>query len=505
MSHIIRDSFDFYSAVADAGQNYWDMVSTAAQFTLSNVTRFGVGQSMAWTGTSGIGLLAKVYATNEATNFVAFSLNISATFTTTALGFGLRWIDGATVQCSLYWLGDGSIRFYRGDGTSGTLLATFTSAWSVAAWTQYQVQVIISSTVGEVHIRKNGNTADDFAATGLNNRSTANNYANKMDLGNFNSSTSAWNLDDIWVFSGNAGGTPNTWIGDVRAVQCMPNSDSSIQFTRNSNNVAIAQALTGNSVGVSANTQQTISVFQGRSGTLGSASLTFQSASTGHAVMGIFDGTGSGGGPGALIATSNVVTNPVIGANTFTFATPPTLTNGATYYVALLGDVTLNIVLGPSSMNLMTSYTRSQTYGSGYSNPFSATGSTSFRPATLTLNITVAANYASVNELEQDGAISYVGDSVVGDKDLYATTGLSTTPSSILGVSLRGFVAKSDAGARSGQMTMTSGATALDGPALVLSTTFQNLVMVQDTDPATGLAWTATGVNNLLIGQKVQA
>jgi len=68
-----------------------------------------------------------------------------------------------------------------------------------------------------------------------------------------------------------------------------------------------------------------------------------------------------------------------------------------------------------------------------------------------------------------------------------------------------GMSARPAAGVRSGALTMKSRATSQDSTTVVLSTTNSNLVMVQDTDPNTGLPWTPAAINALDAGPKVAA
>jgi hypothetical protein len=115
-------------------------------------------------------------------------------------------------------------------------------------------------------------------------------------------------------------------------------------------------------------------------------------------------------------------------------------------------------------------------------------------------------NYLMVNELIEDGDTSYVYSATPGDKDLYGVQAVPTTPtpvSSIVGLTVRGYARKTDSGTRTLAMTMSSAGTPADGPTTNLSTTYQNVELIQDTDPDTSAPWVVADVNALLIGQKV--
>jgi hypothetical protein len=114
-----------------------------------------------------------------------------------------------------------------------------------------------------------------------------------------------------------------------------------------------------------------------------------------------------------------------------------------------------------------------------------------------------ATNFSQVSEAHQDGATSYVFDSTVGDADFYAIAPIGVTPASVIAVTTRGFVQKSDAGSRSGAVQLRSGGTTVASPTTALGTTFGWLWRVDQTDPATGAAWTPAGVNSVQIGPTV--
>lgn len=114
-------------------------------------------------------------------------------------------------------------------------------------------------------------------------------------------------------------------------------------------------------------------------------------------------------------------------------------------------------------------------------------------------------NYTLVNEAHEDGATSYVFSANLNDADFYGIAALAGTPASTIAVTTRGFVEKSDAGTRSGAVQLKSGATTVTSTSTALSTSWGWLWRTDTTDPATGAAWTATGVNNATIGPVVTA
>ena len=95
-------------------------------------------------------------------------------------------------------------------------------------------------------------------------------------------------------------------------------------------------------------------------------------------------------------------------------------------------------------------------------------------------------------------------DSTVGHTEFYNIAPLAYVPVSIVAVQTRAFALKSDAGARTLGIQMKSG-TIVSTASLALSTTAQQITRVDALDPNTGVAWTASGVNAILVGPSLVA
>jgi hypothetical protein len=115
-------------------------------------------------------------------------------------------------------------------------------------------------------------------------------------------------------------------------------------------------------------------------------------------------------------------------------------------------------------------------------------------------------NYQAVDEAVENGDTDYVSSATVGQKDTYALGNLSSTPSAIRGVKPVVIARKDDVGTATVAPVVRSGGTDYDQTSTGLSTSYAPLAAsVLDVDPATGVAWTATGVNALQVGQKLVA
>jgi hypothetical protein len=116
---------------------------------------------------------------------------------------------------------------------------------------------------------------------------------------------------------------------------------------------------------------------------------------------------------------------------------------------------------------------------------------------------TGATNFSCVDETLQNGATDYVFSANVNDADFYTIAPIAVTPVSVVAVTTRGFLQKSDAGTRGAQVQMKSGAVTVGSTPTLLSSSFGWLWRTDTLNPATGLAWAAAEVNNIQCGPKV--
>jgi len=205
---------------------------------------------------------------------------------------------------------------------------------------------------------------------------------------------------------------------------------------------------------------------------------------------------------GPSLGSATPIANPVSGNNTFTFSTPVAVVKGTQYHIAFIADQTTGVYAVTSGG--ATGWNASQSYAAF---PTSSPGSTGASNAPIfTVSITLtASNNSFVNEAQQDGAATYVYDSTVGDADFYGIGSIAVTPASVVAVTTRGFLQKSDAGSRSGAVQLRSGSSTVSSGSATLSTTWAWMWRTDTVDPATGAAWTPTGVNNVNIGPTVTA
>lgn len=111
-------------------------------------------------------------------------------------------------------------------------------------------------------------------------------------------------------------------------------------------------------------------------------------------------------------------------------------------------------------------------------------------------------NFSRVNDSVVDGDGSYVQTASTNVRDLYSGTALSSSPSSIYGLTIVGFAEKTDAITRQLYLSGRSGSTDSDGAAFNLAASYGRFDRILNVDPNTSAAWTTSGVNNLLYGPK---
>lgn len=111
-------------------------------------------------------------------------------------------------------------------------------------------------------------------------------------------------------------------------------------------------------------------------------------------------------------------------------------------------------------------------------------------------------NYLLVDEHPPSGT-DYVGSSTPGQKDTYTLANLPAGVSAVYGVQITGSMAKNDASLGQARYVLRSGGTDYGGTTRVLTTSFITYSELYETDPATGVAWTPSGVNNMESGMEV--
>jgi hypothetical protein len=497
------DGFDLYAAPADAniGGSYWDGGSNNFSIVAG---RFSGSRAVQVTTISiTTPFLLKNSGANDTVHKFTIAIQQTVALSGTNPGTWLTLSDGATAQCSVVFRSDGAILLTAG-ASNGTTLATYTSAiTAINTWYGFEIEVVVSNTAGSMTVRKNGNPSNDFAsATNLDTAQTANNYANRLGLGNGQTSLTQQVDDLLW----RSDASSMSWVGDVRCYTRMPVSDASVQWTPSGAVVPMAAfpGSTNASVGFGANAFY-LPFTPPCDGTIASLSLQCVAAATANFKCSLY--ASAAGAPTTVLGSANIVTNPGIGTVTFTFSTPVTVSRGVTYYAAFRGDASSGAWAYSTTAPAggYVTFTSTVTYAAfPVANPSGLTTGNNYL-TTVNITPTAAVNAPMVADTMQDAAVTYVSSSTVGQTDLYGIAPISGTPTGIIAVTTRALVQKSDAGTRNVALRLRSGATDVTGTSTALNTSWGWIFRTDTTDPATGAAWTPTGVNNLIIGETVTA
>jgi hypothetical protein len=112
-------------------------------------------------------------------------------------------------------------------------------------------------------------------------------------------------------------------------------------------------------------------------------------------------------------------------------------------------------------------------------------------------------NYACVDDVTPNDDTDYVSSSTVGQKDTYVMSNLTGNAAAIAGIQSDLLHRKDDAGSRTVAAVIRSGGADYDGTAASVLDNYFYASEIRETDPATGTAWTITGVNAMEAGIKV--
>jgi hypothetical protein len=114
------------------------------------------------------------------------------------------------------------------------------------------------------------------------------------------------------------------------------------------------------------------------------------------------------------------------------------------------------------------------------------------------------AHYAVVDEAPANDDTDYLYTSTVGATDTENFQDVSLT-GSILGVLQLACLRKDDAGSREAALICRSGGSDYEGPQVALGNSYTYLKQLRESDPATGVAWTVTGLNAAQFGVRMRA
>lgn len=492
MAFFFGDGWELYSAIGDA-VSYWDSVGSA--FAITPTGRFAGSRGLV-NASTGAGPVKTSTATTDPVHHIVCAFQQTAALSGSTLGAYFQLSDGATNQCCIVFRSDGAILLTSAT-PAGTVLDTWTGAVTApSTWYGFEFEVVINASTGSWAARKNGNTSNDHALGSLNTRPGTNTQANKLTIGQQAAVTNHFLDDVLW----RSDASSVAFAGDIRCYTRMPAADSSVAWTRSGSTFQMqpfaGSTLTGGSI-LANNSRYTPLISQG--GTIGSVIVNMTAGYTGNMKCAIY--ASSSGQPGAVLQSATAVVNNPTTTNTFIFSPAVSIAKGTQFFVAVCTDTTTGsffAVANTAPYSTIAFSASSPAYASWpAANPSvaSAAAYPFFPVVTPTYNADMAA------EAQQDSASSYNLSSTVSQSDLYTLQPIGSTPSSIVGVTTRGYMQKSDAGTRAAAVQLQSGATNVQATPLALPAGSWGWNWRTDTvDPNTSAAWTAAAVNSATIG-----
>lgn len=422
--------------------------------------------------------------------------------TTMLMGFH----DSGTPQFSLCLESDGTIGARRGT-ESGTLIAKSTQTLSPNTTFYIEWDIVIHNSAGVIKVWLNG-VLTSLNLTSQNTRGgTANNYANQMSV-----SASAGNssvivkYDHLYQRGYLATGSGDTPLLTNPLVETQfPTSDSSVQFTASAGVIGQDYSITGSTNAPGANKLYLRRFAPTVNCTIQSVSQLPQTTSATAKFKAVIYADSGGNPNGAPLSSGNEVTG--VTANTLmtgTLVTPQALTGGTFYHIGFICDTSITLTQ-VDTVNL-NGEVASNTYGSGAPTTPTMTGGQV--PWIIFGNVTgPASNYSQVgNEFSNPplSDLSFNSDSTVNHEDLF---GFPALPSGSLptSVAVKGWIEKSDAGARTMDLRTKSSTTDSAGSnaGFSPSTSYQWFGSYFDTDPNGSIAWTKAAVDAATSGYKI--
>ena len=177
---------------------------------------------------------------------------------------------------------------------------------------------------------------------------------------------------------------------------------------------------------------------------------------------------------------SNTVTGVVNGRGTFTNASEFSMAH--LYFCDNTGPAPCNTFLGDCRVTAQ--------------NP-TGNASVAFTPHGL------ASNWQNAAMSPPVPATDYNAATAVGAQDTFALS--SVSGSTVFGVVAKALMGKTDVGGRAGAAVLVSGGTTVAGASTYVALTGTMLTVPAQTDPSTGLAWTAAGLSAATAGYRITA
>lgn len=498
---LLTDGFDKYGP---AGQTTPAVATllTAGEWT----TVAGTYTTVAPLSTSGQALSLTTGSGQQLTRTIANTARLIGGFRFSITSMtGSVWLlslaDGASQQVSIT-CNASTLTFSVRTGTNtGTALATSSTSITLSSTHYLEFDITIGATAS-YQVWLDG--ASIVSGTGNTRGGTTNNYANVLGLGaGFTASNATVLYDDLYLFD-TTGTTNNAPLLNNPVVEtAFPSADTATkQWSNGASIIGVDNSATAATNAPGANFVFVRAFMATANMTLNSVScVPMATSATANYRAVLYSGITAGS---TLIATGTAVTGTTSGtALTGPFSTGQALTSGVAYGIGFITDT--SVALQQSDTGT-TGAKASNTYGSG-------------APATLPAmtsaqnnwqiwgNCTGSAqDYVSINMNPPIDDVSYLYSSTVGQQEMQSFPALASNPASVACVAYKARLKRSDSGTRTVEVHCASGASDSAGSTaggITPGTSYTWVGNYASVDPATGTAWTGTGVNAATGGCKV--
>jgi hypothetical protein len=356
----------------------------------------------------------------------------------------------------------------------------------------------IDATSGNITVRVDGVDVPGLVFTGVNTRGDSSNLVTGVGIQANNSNSNNIYVSHMYFADGTGPAPNNTFLGDVRVQTATPVSDDAVGFTPVPGSCVYDNYRSGQTPQISPTTTYYSMIQAPASGDLSSLRFYETSYSSGSCQAAIY--SDNGGSPGVLLASTPSVPVPTTGYFKLTPSSTIAVVGGQIYWVAFRTD-TSYLYLGAGSNGALQGATESRSYASGF--PSVATPILGNAIISVGMQVNTAANWENASEQNPANSTGANSSSVAGTQDTFGMDPLGGGLTTVFGVNVKSLVGKTGAGLRFGASVIKSSGTLQVGGSASLPSTPSQVLLMAETDPATGLPWTPSAVNALKAGYKI--
>ena len=412
--------------------------------------------------------------------------------------FGKSGASCLTVQ----WNTDGNIVVRRGNG-SATIIATASGAGLPLAtgsthFISWDVTPANSGGIAKVWV--DGVLVLTF--TGDTTSAAADGVDQIVVFGNNSSNCH----DHLYCdFFSAAGGSELPFLTNPVVYTDNPDSDSAANFTVGTTILGDAECFAWATASLGSNTTNLRRVLCNASGNLTDVYFVpWVSSATAKMKAMIY--ADSAGNPAGLLGTSNEMTGTAARtAKQITFGTPVALTAGTYYWIAIRCDTSITVLKRGDSLTGNNGQVYTQTYTTAPLNPASGLSATDEMVCFgVITGATSRADALDVGNFATQYAYNY--SATAGQEDLFTPPAIPGTPTGIHHVAIKTYSYRSDAGARTVDMRIKSGASTYSGSLTGITPNALNPNWIGSNfrkDPNGSIVWTKTNLDASKFGYKL--